>query len=211
MSSPVFCLSDSFIDRDVALLRTAIRRFIAEAEVTRSIDDYVILLKDLVLEIEKCRTPWMSDYDPREILRKVLSCAEVIKVLSPLADRAEDVKYLVNTDFRHSPLRPYLDLITESLSGTPSSKKLEVIRPPIRELEGLPGVELKSNTRIPLYMPGPVKVTDRSIPAEDKGGVIRRVLGYGSLIVLLVGISYFGYALLVKYGLIEPLPWIPPP
>lgn len=106
-----------------------------EVEVTYSVDDYLILLKELVLEIEKCRAPWMSDYNPREVLRKVLSCAEVAKALSLLADRAEDVKYFVNTDFRHSSLKPYLGLITEFLSRAPSYKKLEVIRPPIRELE----------------------------------------------------------------------------
>ena len=48
MSFPVFCLNESFVDRDVLLLRQAIRRFVMEAKTTHSFDGYLILLGGLV-------------------------------------------------------------------------------------------------------------------------------------------------------------------
>ncbi|MEM2004449.1 MAG: hypothetical protein QW705_01745 [Zestosphaera sp.] len=210
MLLPASCLDDSFLDRDVVLLRQAIRRFVVEAEITRSIDGYLILLGGLVLEIEERGAQWAPDYDPREVLRKVLSCAEVAKALSPLAGYAEDVEDLVNSGPRHKSLRPYLGIITEFLNGMPPSrKKLEVVRPPISELERTPSTGPESGTHAPPHMPA--EAAGYSIPVEDGGGAVRRVLGYASLIALLAGISYFSYALLVKYGLMKPLQWIPLP
>lgn len=210
MSSPTSCLEDTFIDRDVILLRPAIRRFVIEAKTTHSVDGYLILLGGLVFEIEESKGFRVFSYDPREILRKVLSCVEVAEALSPLTDYVEDVKYLVNSSPRHKLLRPYLDLITEFLSTMPpSGRKLVTIRPSLNELDRIPSEEPKLRTSNTYHIP--VEVTGPSTLEKGWGDVIKKVLGYTSLVIISAGIIYFSYALLVKYGLIEPLAWIPLP
>lgn len=211
MSSPTSCLEDAFIDGDVILLRPAIRRFVIEAKTTHSVDGYLILLGGLVFEIEEFRGFRMFDYDSREILKKILSCAEVVEALSPLANYIEDVRDIVYSSPRHKSLRSYLDIITETLSKIPpSEKKLEVLRPPLSVLDTVPSTKPESRTRDLHYIP--VETAESSsTPIKSKKEVIRRIPGYILLIILSAGIIYFSYALLIKYGLIEPLPWIPLP
>ncbi len=217
MSVPMYCLNDSLVDNDIALLRQAIRRFVIEAELTHSVDGYLINLGGLVFEVEdygafckEYRAVCPPNFDLRNVFRKVLSCAEVINALSPLAGHVDDVKELVYSSPRHKSLRPYLDIIIEVLNRMPlSEKELEVMRPPISELERDPRTKPELGTYLSPYIPA--ETTDHSVVTRSKKRVIGRVLGYVSLTILLIGISYFSYALLVKYGLIEPLRWIPLP
>ncbi len=233
---PMSCLGDSPVDWDVLPLRKAIRRLVAEAKTTHSVDGYLILLGGLVFEIEDLGGLRAADYNPREVLRKVLSCAEVAEALSPLANYVEAVRSLVNSGPRHRSLRPYIDLIVEAVRAVPpSERELEILRPPLsvleleeapgagpqprtrgypelrppRVLEEAPGARLETGSHAPHH--APVGAAGLSAPVKNRRGAIKRVLGYASLTILLAGIGYLAYALLVKYGLIRPMQHIPLP
>lgn len=207
--SSLRCLDDSFIDKDLLYLKHAIRRLVIKSELTRSVDGYLIILGSLISEVEELLSI-QPDRDAREVLKKVFLCSEVINALSPLTGHSDDVKELIRSSPRHRSLRPYLDIIVEVLNRIPLSKKeLEVIRPPINELERTSKAKPELGTHSPLYIP--VETTDHGIMVGSKREVVRRILGYVLLTILLIGISYFSYALLVKYRLIEPLRWIPLP
>lgn len=221
-------------------MRQAIRRFVTAAELTHSVDGYLIALGGLVSEIkdygafcEEYRGLCTSSFDPRSVFRKVLSCIEVINALRPLAGYVEDVVKPVYLNPRHKSLRPYLDIVIEVLNDiSPSEKKLEVMRPPMTKLERSSRVEVRPSrhmldTHSPFYNPTETREEDQKEnekplfpkhkPIENinyraitrgKKEVVKRILRYISLIILLIGIIYLLYIVLVKYELIESLQWI---
>ncbi|MEM4489468.1 MAG: hypothetical protein QXK88_11880 [Desulfurococcaceae archaeon] len=81
-------------------------------------------------------------------------CREIVEPLKPLSRYVEEVKSLIRSNPRHKTLRPYLDVIIETLEKLPASDTaLELIRESLDELEKmeLRRIGVVYRTPIPSY------------------------------------------------------------
>jgi len=128
----VECLNiDYRIDPDLFTASDFIRLFVNDASTCKSIDCYLMKLDTLIISIEET-----FGNKANEVFRRILLCSEVRDTLKPLAEHIEVVEHLALTDPRHRPVKRYINLLIATLKTLqPTSKILEVTRPPTHEIE----------------------------------------------------------------------------
>jgi len=128
----VECLSiDYRTDPDLFTASDFIRLFVNDASTCKSVDCYLMKLDTLIISVEET---FGNKAD--EVFRRILLCSEVRDTLRPLAEHIEVVEHLALTDPRHRPVKRYINLLTATLKTLqPTSKVLEITRPPTHEIE----------------------------------------------------------------------------
>jgi hypothetical protein len=128
----VECLNiDYRADPDLFTASDFIRLFINDASTCKSVDCYLMKLDTLIIGVEET-----FGNKANEVFRRILLCSEVRDTLRPLAEHIEVVEHLALTDPRHRPVKRYINLLTATLKTLqPTSRILEITRPPTHEIE----------------------------------------------------------------------------
>ncbi len=123
----------------VLYLDVIIRRFLLGVETCSSIDCVLVRLSSTIMELEDlCRE---FGWDRREVVREFLQDKRVMRITAGLYRQVNSVLYRVEADPRFKVLKPYEDLLYESIivSMDKSIKPIRVFknesRPPLWRIE----------------------------------------------------------------------------
>lgn len=99
-----------------------IRMFVSQADYIRTITGFLERLGSLAFKVTDISKEF--GLNAREVFELILSCDEVRESLRPLVPYIEYIREQILSDPRHKTLRPYLEILLETLMKIPPSEKI---------------------------------------------------------------------------------------